>query len=173
MTKKTTLFITLTVLTTIAGVASAQTTPDSLRCEARKMRAESQYFACQSRCDRRADRAAARPVERRAEAPAPDCDTACTEHFDDDMARIGSKAPCTTVVDTTSDPKDCEAHMLRISASSLRCQARCGRQHRGGYDPAGCLANCQTRCETATDVLNQDPICSAGRIGDDEACAIH
>jgi hypothetical protein len=173
MTKTTTLLITLTVLTAIAGAASAQTTADSLRCEARKMRAESQYYACQSRCDRRADRVAARPAERRAEAPAPDCDVVCTEHFDDDMARIESRAPCATITERAPNPKDCEAHMLRLSASALRCQARCGRQHREGYDPADCLATCQTRCETATNVLNHDPICSAGRIGDDDACAIH
>jgi len=174
MTTKTTLLIAVMLFTATAGAVSAQSEGDSLRCEARKMRAESQYFGCLSRCDRRADRNTARPVERRADTTSQDCEATCTAHFDDDVARIGGKTPCTTTGPTVADPRDCEARMLRISASTLRCQARCGRQHtRKDYDPSECLATCQNRCGTAADALMADPICAAGRIGEGEACAIH
>ena len=173
MTKKTTLFIALSVLTAIAGAAAAQTDGDSLRCEARKMRAESQYYACQSRCDRRADRSSARPAaSRRADAPGQDCDAVCTQHFDDDMTRIGGKAPCATIV-VPPNPQECEARTLRLSAANLRCQVRCGREHREGHDPSDCRATCATRCGTTADELMADPVCHAGRIGESEACAIH
>lgn len=172
MTKTHMLFIALTTFA-LTSTASAQT-DDSLRCEARKMRAESQYFGCLSRCDRRVDRWAARPADRRTAASAPDCDAVCTQHYDDDLARIGGKAPCTLDPGAGPDPKDCEARMLRLSASTLRCQARCGRRHaREGFEPNDCLAVCQTRCDTAADELKADPVCAAGRISEQEACTLH
>lgn len=174
MTKTTQLLITLAVLGVTGSIATAQTDGDSLRCEARKMRAESQYFNCLARCDRRADRNEARPVERRAESPLAECEATCAAHYDDDLARIGSKAPCTTAPSDIADPRDCEARLLRLSASSLRCQARCGRQRgRESYDPAVCLAVCEDRCGTSYDELMADLTCADGRIGDGDICAIH
>ncbi len=172
MTKKTSLFITLTVLTTIAGAASAQT--DSLRCQARQMRAESQYHRCLSRCDRRSDRNAARPADRQTDTNLADCDTACASHYDDDLVRITGKAPCIDAPPPPPNPDECEAHILRLSSGLLLCAAQCGRQHRrDGFDKAACLDTCQTRCGTAADQLMASPMCAAGRAGSGDACALH
>jgi hypothetical protein len=172
MTKKTKLFITLTVLTTIAGAASAQT--DSLRCEARQMRADSQYHRCLSRCDRRVERNAARPADRQTDINPADCETACATHHDDDLARINGKAPCIDAPPPTPRPEVCEALMLRLSSSQLMCAAQCGRQHRrDGFDTAACFDTCQTRCGTAADQLMASPVCADGRVGSGDVCALH
>jgi len=173
-TKKTQLLIALAVLGTTGGIATAQMDGDALRCEARKMRAESQYFGCLARCDRRAERNQARPVERRAAATLGDCETTCTAHYDDDVARIAAKPPCVGDPADGPDAKDCEARLLRLSASTLRCQARCDRSRgRESYDPSECVATCDTRCDVGYDELMATSVCADGRIGDGEICAIH
>lgn len=173
MTKTIHLLFALALLGTTGGAARAQAEGEALRCEARKMRAESNYFGCLARCDRRAARQQARPVERRAAATLSDCEATCAAHFDGDLARIGGKPPCAPAV-AQADPRDCEARLLRLSAAALRCQARCSRQSaRVDYDPAACLAACETRCGTGHDELMADPLCAAGRIGDGDLCATH
>lgn len=153
-----------------AGSAGAQS--DSLRCQARQMRAESAYFHCLSRCDRRAERAAAQLAGRQDEGAPADCETICAGRYDDDLARIGGTAPCAVAAPEPS-PRDCEAHALRLSASLLHCAARCGRPHRrADFDETACLATCQTRCDTSLDQLAADPMCGAGRIGRSVVCAL-
>ena len=157
----------------IAGAADAQT--DSLRCDARQMRAESQYYRCLSRCDRRADRNAARPEERQRDVSQSDCETKCTTHYEDDLARIAQTPTCSrTTVGMPADPQECESHVLRLMAVDLRCQARCTRERRReGFDQTACLAGCQTRCETSQDEILARPVCDAGRIGTTDPCATH
>lgn len=168
---KTTLITMLTVLIA-AGSAGAQT--DSLRCEARQMRAESQYYRCLSRCDRRAERNAARPAERQTDATQADCEATCAAHYDDDLARIAGSGPCADPNLVPADPQECEAHLLRVMASDLRCQARCGRERRReGFDKTACLAACQTRCGTAADEVAARAVCAGGRIGTVEPCVSH
>jgi hypothetical protein len=168
---KTKMLIMLTVLIA-AGTAGAQS--DSLRCEARQMRAEGRYYGCLSRCDRRADRNAARPVERRTDATQADCEANCAARFDDDLARIASVPPCADRVVGPPSPQECEAHMLRLMSSDLRCQARCNRdRRREGFDRTACLAVCQTRCGTAYDEVVARAVCADGRIGTGEVCVSH
>ncbi|MFN8644835.1 MAG: hypothetical protein U0802_25395 [Candidatus Binatia bacterium] len=168
MTK--TRMLTMLAVLIAAGAASAQT--DSLRCDARQMRAESGYYSCLSRCDRRIGRNAARPAERQRDLTQADCEAKCTQHYDDDLARIGATAICAAPTPAPGNPAECEAHLLRIVSSNLRCHARCGRDRRNdGFDPAACLAGCQTRCETAHDEVNARAVCSAGRIGTSDPCA--
>ena len=161
----------LTVLLT-AGTAGAQT--DSLRCDARQMRAESQYYRCLSRCDRRADRNAARPEERQTDATQADCEAKCATHYDDDLARIAGTTVCGSRTPAAANPQECEAHTLRLMAGDLRCQARCTRERRReGFDQTACLSACQTRCETAADEIAARPVCADGRIGTADPCVTH
>lgn len=163
----------LTILTVLLAAGSAGAQSDSLRCEARQMRAESQYYRCLSRCDRRAERNAARPVDRQRDINEADCDATCATRFDDAIARITGRPPCVDVPPPPPNPQVCEARTLRIGASLLRCAARCGRPHRReGFDKAACLDTCDTRCGTAADQLNVDPICAAGRIGSGDTCPL-
>jgi hypothetical protein len=169
--KSTMLLIALAVLFT-AGHAAAQSEP--LRCQARQMRAESEYYRCLSRCDRRVIREAARPADRQSANLAADCDTGCVERFDDDLIRINGKRPCADAPIEPPSPQECEARMLRLASNDLRCQARCGQlRRRDGYDPAACLASCQTRCETGYDELNASTVCAEGRLGTAAVCGTH
>jgi len=163
------LMMLIAVLT--ASGASAQTV-DPLRCEARQMRAEGARFDCLSRCDKRADRAADRPAGRRtAEEIAGTCAGRCDSRYDETLVRLGVKPPCAPELADPS-PQECEARLLRVSAAAHQCQARCSsRATRRGFDAAGCLAACATRCGTAEDEMNANPVCTQGRIGSRAICS--
>ncbi|MDX2168769.1 MAG: hypothetical protein SF182_16980 [Deltaproteobacteria bacterium] len=162
----------LTALTLLFAAGAAAAESDPLRCEARQMRAESEFYRCLSRCDRRVERSAARPAER-ADATNPvDCEAVCGDRLDADLARIADTAPCTVAEATAPSPRECEARMLRIASNDLRCQARCGRQrHREGFERSTCLDTCRTRCGIAVDTLSAEAICAGGRMGSGEMCA--
>jgi hypothetical protein len=155
-----------------AGAADAQT--DALRCEARQMRAEIQYYRCLSRCDQRADRQAARPAAQRSEATQADCEATCAARQDDHLARISGSPPCAAPELVPPNPQECEARVLRLLASDLRCQARCtSDRRREGFDRAACLTACRTRCGTAYDEVAARAVCASGRIGGGEVCVTH
>jgi hypothetical protein len=159
---------TITILTTLAAlsgsVARAQD-DDAMRCQARELRCDSEYYQCLSRCDRRDARVAA--LERPAAAEAgTDCEARCEQRHDAAMLRITTNPPC-LLVKTPPDPISCEARLLRIQANRLVCESRCA----SGADPEACLARCTSRCDTAYDEAMMQGNCSAGRVGESPVCS--
>ncbi|MDX2168279.1 MAG: hypothetical protein SF182_14490 [Deltaproteobacteria bacterium] len=141
---------------------------DPLRCEARKLRGDSEYFQCVSRCDRRSSREAARLGGARPAAADTDCEDKCAARHDETMQRIAVISPCAS--EGTPDPATCEARLLRIAANHRICQSRCGRRDRTSESTADCLARCDARCATSVDDTLAQLICGDGRMSEDQVC---
>lgn len=166
MTKQT--ITILTMLAALSGGAALAQDDDAMRCQAKELRCESEYFQCLSRCDRRNARVAdqARPATAAADG---DCEARCEQKHATAEVRIQSTPPC-AAVQSTPDPSSCEARLLRIHANRLICEIRCGGGAGKRFDPAACLARCDTRCETAYDEAMAQGNCSAGRVGESPVC---
>ena len=158
----------LILLAAIGGGTALAESDDAMRCQARTLRCDSEYFQCLSRCDRRDARAAAlsRPAGKVADD---DCEDRCERKHATTMVRISSTPPCLTV-DATPDPSSCEARLLRIQANHLVCQIRCAHGAGKRFDPIACLDRCDTRCGTAYDQAMAEGHCSAGRVGESPVC---
>lgn len=159
---------TVLIVVAMLGLASAAQGggADPLRCEARQLRAESQYFQCVSRCDRRAAR---RPPGARPAASGADCEDKCAARHDETMQRIALTAPCAGA-EGAPDPASCEARLLRIAANDRVCTSRCSRRERPSETVADCEARCTTRCATAVDETLARAICTGGRMSEDQVC---
>ena len=141
---------------------------DPLRCEARKLRVEGDFYQCVSRCDRRATRGAARLNGARPAPADSDCETKCTTRYDDSMRRADDTSPC--VLDGEPDPARCEARLLRVRAGERVCQSRCGRHEHTDSDATNCLARCQTRCDSTADDTLAQMVCAEGRMNASVIC---
>lgn len=150
------MMLTLAALQVVCG-ATAQAQTNVLRCEAHKLRCESRFYWCLSRCDRRAAARAA-TVGGDAQVKADRCEAKCEAAHSRRMARIQSVPPCQDVV-ITPDPMLCEALYLKTEASFNVCRAGCASRE----DPSSCVSACETRYETALDQLRVDPVCRYGR----------
>jgi hypothetical protein len=166
MTKQTIIILTL-LAAMRSGVVLAQD-DDAMRCQAKTLRCDSEYFQCLSRCDRRDARAAgqSRPAAAKTDT---DCEARCEQRRGAAMLRISSTPPCVTV-GAQPDPQSCEARLLRIHANRLICESRCANGAGKRFDPEACLARCDTRCGTAYDEAMTQGNCSAGRIGESPVC---
>ncbi|MEO8601087.1 MAG: hypothetical protein ABI629_00785 [bacterium] len=149
-----------------AASAAAASGVNPLRCEARKLRVESQFYECGSRCDRRATREG--PSDNASPAADTDCDANCAARYDVAMHHADTTSPC--VLDGEPDPPRCEARLLRVRASERVCQSRCARRTRHGADATECLVRCQTRCGTVADDTLAQMVCAAGRMNGSEIC---
>jgi hypothetical protein len=157
-------------------IAAAQAS-NPTRCEALKLKKESAYYDCLSRCDRRAARG-------RVEAS--ECEARCGNAFDAAIFRVEHSPPCLPEPPPESepppeappddepkpepvvqpDPEQCEAQLLQIEARELLCRVRCtSRASRNTeFDKASCDAGCEERCHAATDATLAKPICGSGRM---------
>ena len=158
------------VLLAVLGTTSAALAngADPLRCEARKLRCDSEYFQCVSRCDRRAARVAARPAGARPAATDTTCEEKCVVRHERTMLRIATTSPCAET--DTPDPATCEARLLRLAANDRLCEARCGRRERRTGEATECLARCQARCDGALDDVLAQIVCAEGRMSGEEVC---
>jgi hypothetical protein len=163
---------TIAILTTLAalsgGVAWAQD-DDAMRCQARELRCDSEYFQCLSRCDRRDARVAAQARPATA-AASTDCEARCEQRHGAAMLRIFSTPPCLPV-GAQPDPSSCEARLLRIQANRLVCESRCANGAGKRFDFEACCARCTDRCDTAYDEAMTQGNCSAGRVGESPVCS--
>jgi hypothetical protein len=161
----------LMVLVAVLGTASAASAGgvDPLRCEARKLRVESEFYQCVSRCDRRATRAASRLDGARPATADNDCETRCAARYDESMQRADGTSPC--VLDGEPDAARCEARLLRVRASERICQSRCARRDRADADATACPAHCRTRCETTADDTLAQMVCAEGRMNASVICS--
>ena len=130
------------------------------RCEALKLKKESAYYDCLSRCERRV---------RRGGISADDCEQGCQTAFDAAVFRVEQSDPCQPPPPTptpTPDPQQCEAQLLQIQARELLCQGRCAArgERNPDYDEAGCDEQCNTRCQTSSDMTMAKVVCSQGRV---------
>jgi hypothetical protein len=157
----------LTMLAALGGGAALAQDDASMFCQARTLRCESEYFQCLSRCDRRDARSAVqgRPVA----VTNDDCEARCEQRHANAEQRIATTPPCQTV-EANPDPASCEARLLRIHANRLVCEGRCAHGAGKRFDPAACLARCDTRCGTAYDQAMAQGNCSAGRVGESPVC---
>ena len=158
----------LTLLTALGGGAALAQDDDAMRCQAKTLRCESEYFQCLSRCDKRDARRAAQARPAAATAN-DDCEARCDQRHANSMQRINGTPPC-LVVETPPDPSSCEARLLRIQANHLVCESRCANGAGKRFDLTACLARCDTRCGTAYDEAMAQGNCSAGRVGESPVC---
>ena len=150
----TVLFITMQ----LALVAGAQAKTDHLRCEARTLRCESNFYDCLARCDRQMDAQPDKTTDA-VQARHGRCESSCEERHGKRMTDIKAKPPCKDI-EVTPNPRECEAHYLRVEASYMVCQSRCESR----ANPDKCQSVCTTRYETAVDELKVEPVCKNGRV---------
>lgn len=166
-------------LVVVAGMpmsAEAQASSPA-RCEALKLKKESAFYECLSRCERRAARG---------RVDGSDCDARCEAAYDAAIFRVEQSPPCQpepTVTPTPDpddpgdstppprrtvapDPEQCEAELLQIQARHLLCRVRCdAREGRNeDFDEVACNAGCDERCQTALEASLAKPVCASGRV---------
>jgi hypothetical protein len=142
---------------------------DPLRCEARRLRCESELYQCVSRCERRGPRELAAPAGARPVLADDACEARCADRHGETMRRIAATPPCAP--GGTPDAGLCEARLLRLGAAGLVCRSRCGRaREREGVAGDACLDRCATRCAVAVADTMAQTICGRGRIGDAPLC---
>lgn len=144
----------------------AQGRTDPMRCEARRMRCDSQKFECLVRCDKTTGSSGA------ATAAQSKCEQSCDKRAKKVMDRIEQNPPCVAVPGGGGVPGTCEARLLRVGAANLVCASRCTDQAQGNaaFDLDACRATCEDRCNTSSGDILASPICSKGRIGTDPVC---
>ena len=162
------------LLAALAPQAAAQPS-NPARCEALRLKKQSAYYDCLSRCDRRVARGHIDQDE---------CEARCERALFAAEDRVEQSVPCQPeVVDTeppveepppppapppvvAPDPARCEAQALQIEARHMICHGRClaAAQRRAEFDPSVCELRCDQRAETSIARLLAKPICALGRM---------
>jgi len=159
------MMITAATIGYSSATAGAATMPDPMRCEALKLKCDSRYHMCLSRCDAIADRRAVSAPED-SEGIRSNCSNACDVRHENAELRLKQRPVCDGghPDPVPPDPQACAAKLLWIKSDYVHCKGRCHARfdQRPAFDCSECLSGCYDvyRSDTATTIA--DPICADG-----------
>jgi len=139
---------------------------DPMRCEALKLRCDSRYHMCLSRCDKVADRRALRAPED-GERVRSQCSNACDLRHYRKLLRLEERPVCRgrdPKPQPASNPQACAAELLWIKANYMQCKGRCHVRfdQRPAFDCDDCVSRCYDEYRADTESTNTEPICGDG-----------
>lgn len=145
---------------------SASPGTDPMRCEALRLKCDSRYHMCLSRCDGIADRRAVRSPED-AENVRGNCSNACEVRHYNMQQRLEQRPVCSNPdreTPTLANPQACAAKLLWGKATYMQCLGRCHARFdkRPAFDCDGCVSQCYDGYRAETEETNAEPICSSG-----------
>lgn len=151
-----------------ASVSAGASGTDPMRCEALKLRCDSRYHMCLSRCDAFADRRAARAPED-AEGVRRSCSDTCERRHFRKQQRLEQRAICNahepeTTPPAPANPQTCAAQLLWVKADYMQCIGNCHSRsdRRPEFDCDDCVSACYDKYRADTDDSSSDPVCSEG-----------
>jgi len=141
---------------------------DPMRCEALKLRCDSRYHMCLSRCDGVADRRSVRSPEN-AEAVRTRCSDSCDMRHERMEQRLKERRVCKghgPEPVPTPNPQTCAAELLWVKANFIQCMGRCHARldQRPAFDCDDCLSRCYDEYRADTKGANEEPICAEGPV---------
>lgn len=150
-------------LTVSAGTSSRT---DPMRCEALRLKCDSRYHMCLSRCDGIADRRALRSAED-GEDMRTNCSNACEVRHYNMEQRLEQRPVCSNPepeTPTPANPQACAAKLLWGKATYMQCLGRCHARfdQRPAFDCDGCVSRCYDEYRGEIEDTNAEPICSKG-----------
>jgi len=144
---------------------SADTTSrvDPMRCEALKLKCDSRYHMCLSRCDSIADRRAIASPEVGEEVRAT-CSNGCEIRHRNAELRLEQRPVCNDPAPAEPNPQACASKLLWVKANYMRCMANCHARfdQRPEFDCDSRVSECYDVYHAETDAMNADPICGNG-----------